>query len=90
MITRMMMTSNHKQRHENPQKRVMYTPRRAARAPHVQPHVHGMYIPARADVHGRPSCGERIIVSPFVSTGNAVEKAFYAFEAPDYVIREFS
>ena len=90
MITRMMMISNHIQRHQNPQQRGMYMPLRAARAPHVQPRVHGMYIPVRAVVHVRPSCGERIIASPFLSTGNAVEIVFDASEAPDYVIREFS
>ena len=45
MITRMTLTFNHKQRHEQPQKRGMYTPRTASRAGHVQPHVHGVCAP---------------------------------------------
>ena len=45
MIRRMMMACNHKQWHEQPQKRGMYTLRAASRAPHVQPHVHGVRAP---------------------------------------------
>jgi len=45
MTTQRMTARNHEQRHENPQRRGMYTPRTATRARHVQPHVHGVRAP---------------------------------------------
>ena len=90
MVTRMVMARNYKRRADNPRKRGMYMPLCTARAPHVQPRVHGMYNGARAVVHVRPPCGEKIIVSTFDYIVYAVKIAFCAPEAPDYVTRDFS